>query len=153
MDTHRVYERELLSPLAGKNLSHVEQLVAELLLKATADRPIQIKHIITWLRDNHRIRTNERAVKELIRTLRKQHALPILASRGTGKQGRKKHPAGYWWAHSADEMRQFIDEFSKQARDEFHTLGRMVRGNYPELAGQLTVDSVQRLEDAGSDEA
>ncbi len=77
-------------------------------------------------------RINERMVKKVIRTLRKDHAFPILA--------RKRKPTGYWWCNSVEEMEAFIESFRKQALDELHTLSRIVNHNYPALQGQLRFD-------------
>lgn len=136
---HEIFERELASPLQGHALTRAEEFVANLLLAATSQQPIGIKRIVAESRVSESLaRTlDERTLKGIIRTLRKRHAFPIIA--------RRMKPAGYWWCGSADEMEQFIESFKSQALDELHTIGRMVRHNYPELVGQL------RLEDVGQE--
>ena len=128
-----IFEHELLNPLRGHDLTPLEEFIASLLLKASAAKPL----------DNAAIRravksaplgfdVSERMVKSVIRELRKGHAFPIISRRGK--------PAGYWWVSSQEEMEQFIASFRGQALDEFHTLGRIVKENYPALAGQLRLD-------------
>jgi hypothetical protein len=131
-----IFEHELLNPLRGHGLSPLEEFIASLLLKASAAKPI----------DNAAIRravkaapapplgfdVSERMVKSTIRELRKGHAFPIISRRGK--------PAGYWWVSSQGEMEEFIAIFRGQALDELHTLGQIVKANYPALAGQLRFD-------------
>jgi hypothetical protein len=123
------FEAEMISPLAGHALTDLEEYVAGLLLKASSERPYRIAEIINYVGLNLHKTIDERAVKELIRSLRRQHKFPILA--------RRTKPAGYWWCTSAEDMEAFIDSFRAQAMDELHTLSQIVKHNYPALAGQL----------------
>lgn len=116
--------------LAGLKLTAPERFIAARIRRASSSRPVQIRELVEELRVRG-IATSERQVKKIVRTLRKDHQLPILA--------RREKPFGYFWCSSVDEMKRFIEMFSSQARDEFYTLGRIVRGNYPELAGQLRI--------------
>ncbi len=128
----QLFEQELLNPLRGHQLSQTKEFVGALLLSASSQQPKRIAEIIVacgralgeWL--------TEREVKEVIRSLRKEHAFPILS--------RRHKPAGLWWCGSSEEMDQFIKSFRKQALDELHTLSKIVRENYPALAGQLTLE-------------
>ncbi len=129
-----LYEQELLNPLRGHKLSEMESYVASLLLTADTHRPIGIAEIIVSVKSSLEMPISERLVKRVIRTLRKDHAFPILA--------RKKKPSGYWWCASASEMEAFIESFRKQALDELHTLSKIVTRNYPALQGQLRFDDV-----------
>lgn len=115
-------------PIRGLDLTALERLIANRIRSASAERPVQIREL-TAEAERQRIRISARRVKDIVRTLRKDHQLPILA--------RRERPFGYFWCSSVEEMKQFIETFSSQARDEFYTLGRVVRANYPELAGQL----------------
>jgi hypothetical protein len=131
------YERELLEPLRGHVLSDLESYIASLLLGAKADRPIGINEIIVHVElalDG--LRVDDRQVKNVIRSLRKNHAFPILS--------RKGKPSGYWWCDSVDEMQNYIEQWKAQPLDELHTLSVIVKQNYPALAGQL------KLEEASS---
>ena len=130
-----LYEEELLNPLRGHKLSDLESFVASLLLTASTHRPTGIAEIIRAYEDATCARLNERTVKDVIRTLRRDHSFPILA--------RRKKPTGYWWCASSQEMEAFIESFRAQALDELHTLSRIVKQNYPALQGQL------RFEEAG----
>jgi hypothetical protein len=128
----QVFEHEQINPLAGHELTDVEEFLAATLLRATSERPMQIKDLRNALRGAGRHAVGTRNIKKVVRTLRKDHALPILS--------RRTEPAGYWWCSSPSEMEGFIKLFRSQALDELHTLSKMVRHNYPELAGQLSLE-------------
>lgn len=158
----KAFERELLNPLAGIALTKAEEFVANLLLDATSESPRTIAHIIrvqdcfycsgagevpessirymtcpdckgTGSRAGQTL--TERDVKAVVRALRKEHGLPILS--------RKGNPAGYWWCGSKKEMEDYITRARSQPLDELHTLSKMVKQNYPELAGQLSLEGIQ----------
>jgi hypothetical protein len=135
----QLYEQELLNPLRGHALTDEESFVASLLLTANTHRPIGITEIIQAIEQTEHLRlkgktvkSKERAVKFIIRTLRKDHSFPILA--------RRSKPTGYWWCGSTDEMKAFIESFRAQALDELHTLSKIVKYNYPALQGQLNFE-------------
>lgn len=151
---YELFEEELLAPLRGHALSDDESLVAALLLDASSAQPIGIKHIVQVMNsrprgaDNagpRRRKANDRVVKDIIRTLRKEHEFPILSRKfarpkETDKAGNltaEAKPAGYWWCDNEDEMQEFVIAFRKQPMDELHTLSRIVKANYPKLAGQF----------------
>jgi hypothetical protein len=77
----QTYEAELLSPLSGHELSDVESFVASLLLDANREYPVGIKTIIERVSRVKGFDLSDRKVKDIIRSLRKDHAFPILASR------------------------------------------------------------------------
>lgn len=138
MSTQRkfgLFENELLNPLGDHSLSPAEEFVASLLLNATAQTPIGIKRI--W-RESVRAEgipeLNDRKVKAIVRLLKKHHGFPILS--------RRHAPAGYWWCASEAEMREYLEWARSQPLDELHTLSKMVKQNYPALAGQLSLDSL-----------
>jgi hypothetical protein len=131
-----VFEREQINPLAGHSLTEIEEFVAAALLRATSDAPIQIRDLIVTCGNRFGEWPREREMKGLVRALRKHHAFPIIS--------RRSKPAGLWWCSSADEMNEFIVTFRRQALDELHTLSKIVKHNYPELAGQLSLeDAIQ----------
>jgi hypothetical protein len=149
---YELFETELLAPLRGHDLSDDESFVASVLLDASAARPIGIKAIVKLMNGRpkgegipRRPKANARTVKQIVRWLRKDHEFPILSR----KYARKKEideagnvtaeakPAGYWWCGNEDEMREFVIAFRKQPMDELHTLSRIVKANYPRLAGQM----------------
>lgn len=128
----QLYEEEMLNPLFGHELTAVESYVASLLLDASRERPVGIKEIAGRVREAKGLGLSERKVKSIIRSLRKEHAFPVVASR--------QPPAGYWWCHSVEEMEEFVESFRAQALDELHTLSRIVRHNFPALAGQMNFE-------------
>lgn len=130
----RAFEEELLSPLRGHALTELKEFVASLLLEADSSRPIKIAEIIIAAGNRFADWPTERDVKETVRSLRKDHGFPILS--------RKGKPAGYWWGTSVSEMEKFIEDWRKQALDELHTLSKIVKQNYPQLAGQLSLEAV-----------
>jgi hypothetical protein len=126
------FEHELLNPLRGHQLTEYEAFVANLLLEASSKNPMQIAEIILEIGRRFGDWPKEREVKNIVRTLRKEHAFPIIS--------RRCKPSGLWWCGSAEEMNEFIETFRSQALDELHTLTRIVKENYPALAGQLTLE-------------
>jgi hypothetical protein len=132
---HELFERELLNPLRGRNLTKEEKLVAGMILNATAAEPIGIKRLGRLLRESGSSVT-ERDVKDIVRTLRKKHELPILS--------RRKKGGGLWWCENEAQMKEYVVHASKQPLDELHTISRIVKANYPRLVGQL------HLEDAAT---
>jgi len=130
-----LFEQELLNPLAGHKLTNEEEFVANLLLDATAKLPIGITRIRREAAKGERgFHISERGVKDIVRTLRKVHGLPILS--------RRNKPSGYWWCGSEAEMKEYCERARSQPMDELHTLSKMVKQNYPALAGQLTLEEV-----------
>lgn len=127
-----LFEDALLLPLRGHTLSDLETIVACLLLSATSEKPTSIKDIIAAVQLQTGKRLDLRSVMDIVRTLRKEHAFPILS--------RKSKPNGYWWCSSVDDMKVFIESFRSVALDELHTLSRIIKQNYPELSGQLKLD-------------
>lgn len=131
-----LFERELLNPLAGLKLTYEEEFVANLLLDATAKFPIGISRIRgEAIKGEKGFNVSERGVKDIVRTLRKEHGLPILS--------RRRKPSGYWWCGSEAEMKAYIDSARSQPLDELHTLSKMVKQNYPALAGQLSLEDAR----------
>lgn len=126
------FEHELLNPLRGHDLTPLESFVASLLLSASAEKPLDNAALRRAVKTQMSIDVGERVMKSVIRGLRKAHAFPIIS--------RREKPAGYWWASSAEEFKGFIAVFQSQYKDEAHTLSRMIRENYPELAGQLRLE-------------
>ena len=128
-----LFEQELVNPLAGHKLTDQEEFIANLLLDATAKFPIGIKRIRHEAAKGEKGFTiDERQVKQIVRSLRKVHGLPILS--------RLNKPSGYWWCSSEAEMKEFIEDARKQPLDQLHTLSKMVKQNYPALAGQLSLE-------------
>lgn len=125
---YSLFEETLLAPLHGLNLADDEQFVAAMLLEAKASSPIGIKRLRRALAEAGMPRT-ERYVKEIIRTLRKKHRLPIIS--------RRKEGGGFWWCENEEQMREYYDHASSQPKDSFETLHGMIRHNFPRLAGQL----------------
>src|SRR6185369_17654767 len=109
------FESELLNPLRGHYLTPLESYVASLLLDASKERPIDNESIrcsigLRLTEFHLRRAPDQRTIKMIVRALRKAHAFPIISSR--------KRPAGYWWCHSAEEMKDFVETFRSQALDE-----------------------------------
>lgn len=126
------FEHELLNPLRGHDLTPLEGFVASMLLNASSRHPLDNAALRRAVKNAREIDVSERLMKSIIRELRKGHAFPIVS--------RREKPAGYWWASSAEEMERFIAVFRGQALDELHTLSRIVKENYPALAGQLRLE-------------
>jgi len=130
---HELFERELLNPLRGLQLTKEEELVASMILVATAAEPIGVKRLRRRLNEAG-CRAGERDVKDIVRTLRKLHELPILS--------RRKKGGGFWWCENEAQMKEYYEHARRQPLDELHTLSRIVKANYPRLAGQLSLEDV-----------
>jgi hypothetical protein len=130
---HELFELELLDPLRGLKLTKEEEFVAVMILHATAALPIGIKRLQRGLQDAG-LGSTEREVKDIVRTLRKLHELPILS--------RRKKGGGLWWCESEEQMQDYYEHARRQPLDELHTLSRIVKANYPRLAGQLSLEDV-----------
>lgn len=129
---HSIFEYELLNPLRGHELSRLEEYIANLLLNASSERPIDNEMIRNLVEASLQQKIDARTVKGTIRTLRKNHSFPVIS--------RRSAPAGYWWCDSKSEMEGFIETYKAQALDELHTLSLIVKTNFPELAGQLRLE-------------
>lgn len=131
-----IFEQELLNPLNGQKMNEIESYIASLLLEASSEKPIQIKEIIEAVKANSKKRISERKVKDIIRSLRRNHAFPVLS--------RKEAPAGYWWCQSIDEMKEFAKLWQSQYFDEMRTLYVMMKHNFPRLAGQMRLSDIPK---------
>ena len=129
-----LFERELINPLHGHELTVLETYIAGLLLDASSERPIDNESIRACVHRAIGQQITSRTVKSVIRDLRRNHHFPIIS--------RRKPPGGYWWCSSPSEMNEYIRTFRSQAVDELHTLSLIVRANYPELAGQLVLEDL-----------
>ena len=138
-----LFEETLLNPLRGLQLTRAEAFVATLLLDATAANPIGIKRLRRALQDAGLL-VPEREVKDIVRTLRKKHELPILS--------RRKKGGGLWWCENEAQMNEYYEHAKKQPMDELHTLSRIVKANYPRLAGQLTLQGADGSKQEAVDE-
>lgn len=130
----QVFEDEILNPLNGVQLSETEAFVANLLLDATSENPMKTAQIIEAVADGLGEKISFRQLKKIIRSLRVNHAFPILS--------RRSKPAGLWWCQSIDEMKEFARLWQSQYFDEMRTLYVMMKRNYPRLAGQLRLPNV-----------
>lgn len=137
-----IYEREVLSPLAGHELTDLEQFIANLLLDASSEKPfsneeigVQVQLHFTSAKDYKGERPNERTIKNIIRSLRRVHKFPIVARF-------EQKPYGYWWAQSAEEMLAYYKKAMGRLADELATIRGIIQVNYPEYAGQLTLPEV-----------
>ena len=110
--------------------TETERLVIWLLKCATSERPVTIATIISRVRASGFGVISDRGVKDFVRSLRRDHGIPVLARRG-------KNP-GYYWCGSRKEMEAFVSTFRQQADDEMATVRKMVAMNYPGLMAELS---------------
>lgn len=130
----QIFEEELINPLNGVQLTPIEEFISNLLLDATSACPLRADNIREKVMIGLEIDLSFRELKKIIRSLRRNHAFPILT--------RRSSPAGYWWCASADEMKEFARLWQSQYYDEMRTLYVMMKHNYPRLAGQLRLPQV-----------
>lgn len=131
-----IFEEEIINPLGGVELSAIESFIASLLLDATSEKPVKMAAIIEACADTLGAKISERKVKILIRSLRLNHAFPIIT--------RRAKPAGYWWCGSVEEMKEFARLWQSQYFDEMRTLHVMMKHNFPRLAGQMRIADISR---------
>jgi hypothetical protein len=142
----RTYEAEMIDPLKGHKLTPLERYIAGLLLDASKEKPLDNEsiRISAGLRFNKVI--NDRTVKLIVEDLRRDHHFPIIASKGKKKsKERAAQRPGYWWAGSAEELKEWYRRVRGESVKLLQTIQRIWDANYPELAGQL------HLEDAADD--
>ncbi len=130
----QILEEAIISPIAGRELSETEEFISILLLDASSEQPIKTDEIIERLKSEKRTTIGFRALKKIIRSLRRDQAFPILT--------RRAKPAGYFWCRSTAEMEQFAKLWQSQYFDEMKTLSIMLKANYPKLAGQMQLPSL-----------
>lgn len=124
-----IFEEEILAPIKGVDLTDLEYFVAVKMLRATTDFPIKQQAIIHAARVERNVELSERQVRTIVHRLRNDHGFPICS--------RKRNPAGYWWGRTEAELEEFASVFIAQLTDEYHTVRKMLKTNYPRLAGQL----------------
>lgn len=100
--------------------------LARVLVKATAKYPLGLNALI------RHFSLTDRTVKAYIESLRSEWLLPIGSS--------KFPPTGYYWIASANEFKGWLEAYLSQPKEEFRTAHRMLRANFPELAGQINFD-------------
>ena len=109
--------------------TEIERYVVWLLKAATAERPIGIAQIISRVWGELHLSVADREIKSFVRSLRRDHGMPVLARRGA--------PSGYYWCRTEKEMASFVRSFMDQARDEMATIRRMLTLHYPGLVAEL----------------
>jgi biotin operon repressor len=103
---------------------------ARAIVTARTDQPISGYTLQALLRET------ERGVKKFIETLRKEWVLPIGSTR----------ELGYYWMLTAKDFLDWSRAYRAQAITSLATLYKMQRVNFPELAGQESLDFIQQVE-------
>lgn len=117
-----VYER-----IAANKLINKQQFdFARALVKSTVNNPVPLQILM------RHFDTSDRTIKSYIESLRTEWLLPIGSS--------KFPPSGYYWIYTAEEFKAWLEAYLSQPREEFRTAYRMLRANFPELAGQIKFD-------------
>lgn len=125
----RTFEEAVMDPWTGIDMTDAERFIAGLILEATTAEPIKQADIITAVRREKQCSVTERQVRHIVRNLRRMHKFPICT--------RKGKPPGYWWARTEAEMKEFVETWEAQYKDEAQTLSLMLKANFPRLAGQM----------------
>jgi hypothetical protein len=133
-----VFEEEMINPLKGVDLTANEEFVAGLLLDATSEKPIRMAEIAMTALHQKTVTLSDRQIREIVRSLRRDHGFPICSRKSANKE--TGHPPGYYWGRSEKELEEFSTVWMSQYKDEAVTLHRMLKVNYPRLAGQLRLD-------------
>lgn len=134
----RFSERVWLLMEKQKELDRIVVNVGRLLTHGDASTPVSGLMLREWMG------LNERQVKASVETLRADWLLPVIS--------RRAQPSGYWLAGSAEEYLSWWRTHRAQAITELTTGYHNLRANYPELAGQGSLDFVngvtQELQEA-----
>lgn len=104
---------------------------ARSLANATVDNPIPGEILQTHLG------CDRRRLSQLMMRLRDEWLLPVIASR--------RPPIGYFIATSAEQLLEWNRVTRAQALSELATSYRLVRANYPLLAGQQPLDFITQV--------
>lgn len=83
------------------------------------------------------LRLDYRTAKSMIETLRRDYLLPI--------GSRKGQPNGYWIMTTATEFIEWDRQFRSSAISVFATSYRLMRANFPALAGQTSLDFTEAV--------
>lgn len=126
---YETFEQAVMKPWTGIEMTDAERFIAGLILEATTTRPIKQAEIIAAVTRDLNCGISERQVRAVVRNLRRMHGFPICTRKGS--------PAGYWWGRTEAELEEFVKVWQAQYLDEATTLHRMLKANYPRLAGQM----------------
>lgn len=142
----RDYEAEVINPLKGHKLTELEDYIANLLLGASKEKPLdnQAIRIAAGLHFDRAL--NDRTVKQVIEDLRRNHKFKIVGSKGRRKT--KDRPAqlpGYWWADSPEELRDWHRRVRGESVKLLQTIERIWDANFPEMMGQLTLEHAEEV--------
>lgn len=105
--------------------------LAALRMLARSREPIQGKVFA------ERLGRDERQVKQLMRELRDDWQMPVVAMR--------ERPYGYFIAATAKEFLEWMRTTRNQAISELATAHRLFKTNFPDLAGQQSLDFIQTV--------
>jgi hypothetical protein len=83
------------------------------------------------------LRIDDRARKEIMRSLRDEWLLPVCATR--------QRPFGYFIAATAEQFLEWLRVTRSQAISELATAHKLFRTNFPELAGQQSLDFINTV--------
>ncbi len=107
----------------GESTTQAAEMAAQRIALYTRHTPISVESLQAILG------VSDRSVKKAVEELRMLWKLPIGSSKGD--------PSGYYWIHSVEEFKEWLDRFLAQPKREFSTAHTMARANFPELAGQI----------------
>jgi len=122
------FQRRLLS---GQDCDALAIHALKMLVRA--EGPIQG---VTF--DNN-LRIDDRARKEIMRSLRDDWLLPVCAMR--------QRPFGYFIAATPEQFLEWMRVTRSQAISELATAHKLFRANFPELAGQQPLDFIVQISD------
>ena len=113
----------------GKPIDSDTLEVARILVHATSDFPFTGPVLRAHLG------INERDLKQFVETIRSDWRLPLISRREKG--------GGYWYAETAQQFNDWFRTMRGQAIRELSTAYGMQRANYPELAGQDSLEFIR----------
>jgi hypothetical protein len=133
----RLYGAVSLLHLKGKKIDDAMFALASALVSANAERPILGEALASLVGAEGDPTLQLRFVKRLAQRLRKEWHLPVC--------GRRETPFGYFIAANAEEFLDWMRTTRAQAISELATAYHLFTANFPELAGQQSLDFVNTV--------
>jgi hypothetical protein len=135
--SNRLFGAVSLLHVKGKKIDDSMFAMASALVSARVDYPILGEALASLTGAEGESALQLRFVKRLAQRLRKEWHLPVC--------GRRETPFGYFIAANADEFLDWMRTTRAQAISELATAYHLFTSNFPQLAGQQSLDFVNTV--------
>ncbi|PYS69310.1 MAG: hypothetical protein DMF69_17405 [Acidobacteria bacterium] len=123
--------------LRNQKIDDAMLALARALVPASAAAPILGETLAPMIGAKGDLRTQLRYVKRLAQRLRQEWQLPVC--------GRREAPYGYFFASTPQEFLDWMRTTRNQAISELATAYQLFKTNFPELAGQKSLEFVETV--------